>query len=355
MVHVWVIPPDEADADMFHTPRDPWAWGSAFWNVVARRLSAEGYEIDTIQRASGPPAADSLYLVMNVPQALRKRTTSSFSKRIRHTRRMVTWPYYALVPRLLAKGLGPRMALMLFEPACVIPDNFDPAIHARFGAVLTWSDDLIARGPPCYRFRFPYLVKSAPLPGLPFEERKLLAAFMANKTSTHPLELYSARRDVLAYMQAHAPVDFDLYGAKWSTAEACWRGYVDDKHAAYSRYRFGLCYENMRDTPGYVTEKIFDCLAAGSVPVYWGAPNIADYVDPDTFIDRRQFASIPDLIAYLRSVTQERWEAYREAGQRYLASGRLDEFGPERAADNLLPALQQLGQTGATRVRASGG
>ena len=35
-----------------------------------------------------------------------------------------------------------------------------------------------------------------------------------------------------------------------------------------------------REIPGYITEKIFDCFLARSVPVYWGPGNIADHVPP---------------------------------------------------------------------------
>ena len=31
--------------------------------------------------------------------------------------------------------------------------------------------------------------------------------------------------------------------------------------------------------PNYYTEKITDCFATGTVPIYWGATNIGDYFD----------------------------------------------------------------------------
>jgi hypothetical protein len=51
----------------------------------------------------------------------------------------------------------------------------------------------------------------------------------------------------------------------------------------------------MRDEPGWITEKIFDCMRADCVPVYWGASNVLDYVDPEAFVDRRRFASNSEL------------------------------------------------------------
>lgn len=45
-------------------------------------------------------------------------------------------------------------------------------------------------------------------------------------------------------------------------------------------YRFTLAFENAI-APDYVTEKFFDPLLAGSVPVYLGAPNAADFAPGD--------------------------------------------------------------------------
>lgn len=46
----------------------------------------------------------------------------------------------------------------------------------------------------------------------------------------------------------------------------------DDKHVFLQQYKFNICPENS-DVNGYVTEKIFQAIAAGSIPVYWGCNN----------------------------------------------------------------------------------
>lgn len=72
------------------------------------------------------------------------------------------------------------------------------------------------------------------------------------------------------------------------------------KLALIARYRFTLAFENSIDND-YVTEKFFDPLIAGSVPVYLGAPNIADYAPGERcFIDVRDFSTPALLAEYLR-------------------------------------------------------
>lgn len=61
------------------------------------------------------------------------------------------------------------------------------------------------------------------------------------------------------------------------------------------QYKFTIAFENAisRD---YVTEKFFDPLILGSVPVYFGAPNIEDFSPGEnSYIDVRNYHSIKNL------------------------------------------------------------
>jgi alpha(1,3/1,4) fucosyltransferase len=53
--------------------------------------------------------------------------------------------------------------------------------------------------------------------------------------------------------------------------------YNDDKILYLKNYMFNICPENS-DTKGYVTEKIFDAIKAGCIPIYWGSDN---FPEPD--------------------------------------------------------------------------
>lgn len=74
------------------------------------------------------------------------------------------------------------------------------------------------------------------------------------------------------------------------------------KRAITSLYKFGLAFENTRDQD-YVTEKLFEVLQAGSVPIYMGAPNWRDFFPfPDAVIDASEFDSPEDLAAFVSSI-----------------------------------------------------
>lgn len=62
---------------------------------------------------------------------------------------------------------------------------------------------------------------------------------------------------------------------------------ADTKIDTLRRYKFCVAVENS-ESPHYVSEKVYDAFVAGCVPVYFGAPNVLDYVPyPDAIIDVR--------------------------------------------------------------------
>ncbi|MBC7498174.1 hypothetical protein H7170_00860 [Candidatus Gracilibacteria bacterium] len=66
----------------------------------------------------------------------------------------------------------------------------------------------------------------------------------------------------------------------------------------------------MSDTPGYITEKIWDSFKAKSVPIYWGASNITDYVPKNCFIDYRDFGDFQILEKFLSNLTEREYNTY---------------------------------------------
>jgi hypothetical protein len=76
----------------------------------------------------------------------------------------------------------------------------------------------------------------------------------------------------------------DLYGGVLGSPKI---GYESkpwgDKSFALNPYMFSIVIENDRYRT-YFTEKITDCFATGTIPIYWGTPDIGDYFNPDGII-----------------------------------------------------------------------
>ena len=94
-----------------------------------------------------------------------------------------------------------------------------------------------------------------------------------------------------------------------------YKGTVDDKAATLSRYRYAMCFENSFHplwTEGYLTEKILDCMACGTIPVYYGCSNIDALVPDDCFLDWRHFESPHELDMCLQNMTDHEYLGYCE-------------------------------------------
>ena len=58
---------------------------------------------------------------------------------------------------------------------------------------------------------------------------------------------------------------------------------IENKEEGLSDYRFSVAIENC-SVPNYFTEKIGDCFATGTIPVYIGCTNIDTFFNPDGII-----------------------------------------------------------------------
>jgi hypothetical protein len=259
------------------------------------------------------------------------------------------WPIRPLYKEALGVGLQDKMILMLGEGKAVNPENYNPEVWEKFKYIFTWDDDLVDNK-KFFKYYPPVPRKESPKNPPSFHEKKLLANMSCNKRSNHPNELYSERRKTIDYFDKRHPDDFDLYGYLDVPRERVWpwqikkhktnRGEAQDKIATLSRYKFTVCYENIARTNGYVSEKILDVLMARSVPIYWGAENIDQYVDPEAFIDRRKFKNNKELADFIFSVTEEEYDKYLVAGERYLQSEKFKKFLPENFAKTIIETLR---------------
>jgi hypothetical protein len=124
------------------------------------------------------------------------------------------------------------------------------------------------------------------------------------------------------------------------------RGFRDlpDKWDGLAPFRYSVAIENSRHDH-YWTEKIADCFLAGTVPIYWGAPNIADYFPREAMI-------ILDTLEPVEAAQIIKAEATPEAYQRRLPALReakrriLEEYNLFEVAYQMVKA----GKSGAPSV-----
>jgi hypothetical protein len=86
---------------------------------------------------------------------------------------------------------------------------------------------------------------------------------------------------------------------------------IVDKKAYLARCKFTIAFEN-ESHPGYATEKIIEPLLMGSIPIYWGDPQIEDDFNPDCLINVHRFRDFDAVIEHVLEVDNniELWKRY---------------------------------------------
>lgn len=79
---------------------------------------------------------------------------------------------------------------------------------------------------------------------------------------------------------------------------------VVSKEEFQKQYRFSLAIENS-SFPGYITEKIIDAWAAGTVPIYWGDKDIAKSFNSESFIDLSDCSNLDEMVAKVKEIDED--------------------------------------------------
>lgn len=175
--------------------------------------------------------------------------------------------------------------------------------------------------------------------------RNIYKSYSSNKFPVHKVQLQEMRLELIAFFMRKGLLD--LYGKGWDSLRNLptkWQKCLppifkshppqscENKLETIRNYRYGLCIENAK-FPGYVTEKIIDCLVAGVIPLYMGAPDIEKHIPTSCFVDLRKYDNIEDLLSYLQSMSQEEALKIITNGQEFLRSEAANGFSYEGFAN----------------------
>lgn len=236
-----------------------------------------------------------------------------------------------------------KKILIIYEPDMLIPENWDKAFHATCDKVFTWDDRLVDNV-KYFKSNFTTDLQDANPTALTREQfilRKPIVLMQTRKMHSHPNCLYGKRDNIIQFFESKASGMFDLWGRNWQ-GHPTWKGAASNKMDVLKNYRFCIAFENCNHARGYITEKMLDCLLAGVVPVYWGAPNVTDHIPPECFIDMRKYKFYEDLLEFLNDITYEDYMKYMYAMQAYLASPQAEQFYNAHFVDTMLQHMEKL-------------
>ena len=240
--------------------------------------------------------------------------------------------------------------LLLIEPPSVLPNNFLKKNHIYFNKIFTWKDDLVDNK-KYFKMYFSFDLKRK------YDPKKIKDKFCVmitrKKFSSYHNEAYSIRYKIIQWFNLNKRNKLDLYGYDWDSFlfkkfpftffnrfkiikkilhnffEAkleVYKGELLSKFDVLPSYKFCICYENIYDIEGYITEKLFDCFFSRTVPVYLGANNVEKFIPENCFIDGRKFKTPKELYSQIRSIGIKEYNQYIESIENFLVSDKSKVF-----------------------------
>ena len=298
------------------------SWTGSAYLIAARKLLAKkNIILNTTDIASDIPTQKDIYMDVPYPWELK------------------------LWVRILKNSK--KNILFIVEPPIVNPFNHMRIFHFFFSKVYSWNDNIIDNV-KYFKYDLPVVTDLVRTNRIPFKEKKMLIMMNINWLPFLPFkllsfsrkELYSERIKALEFFDTYYPSDFCLYGKGWNKPQRfsikqrlfgfkkykTYKGEFlqKDKHKILSGFKFSLCFENCY-IPGNISEKIIDCFKSGCVPIYYGAPNITNYISSKCFIDFRRFKNYKELVEFMNTMDEKTYNTYIRNIEEFLISKEFKE------------------------------
>lgn len=226
------------------------------------------------------------------------------------------------------KATGQIWAAMTMESDANYPYQADPSVMRMFDIGLSYKSSADIRTLYFDPEHHLPVLRRAPIA----KNTDSAAAYFCSSDASK-----NGRFEFVSELMQHLRVD--SFGKSKNNQQLSADGGRLSKLDIIARYPFYLAFENS-NCVDYVSEKVFDGLIAGSVPVYLGAPNIDELLPADKCIIKvSDFSSAEQLAKYLIELRHDETEyaSYLEWKEQPLRDSFLDliEAGRE-------PSLRRL-------------
>lgn len=153
----------------------------------------------------------------------------------------------------------------LFEPKC-FSDYYERIVEIenKFDYILTYDADLLKISPKYLK----YIVGQSRIPddvAKIYPKTKGVSMIASHKTMS---EGHRFRHQIV--QELHSKYKFDLWGSGYKP--------FNNKLEPLQDYQFSICVMNSW-AENFFTEVLVDCMRVGTIPLFWGCPNIQDYFD----------------------------------------------------------------------------
>lgn len=217
-------------------------------------------------------------------------------RKLRHlapTDHLLVFPSDAMHVR---PGFGTRaqVSVVVLEPAAIHGRHMRllRVTHRRFHRVLTSNEALLKAIPN--GVLFPLGITWVPDWRTRRHDKTRMCSLIAS--AKRSLEGHELRHEMAEWVLGDG-LDVDVMGKAYKP--------FYEKAEGLSPYRFSIVIENVREQ-NYFTEKLIDAVLCQTVPIYWGCPNLSDFMDVSGMI---LCQSADDIRRAVHSMSEEKYAA----------------------------------------------
>lgn len=198
--------------------------------------------------------------------------------------------------------------LVQLDPFHKCPNNYAVKPLQQYRGILTWNSKIYAQlkqmGANVAKLPYyPFLDTGSKLDEfIEYEDKNGICLVEPNYSpNTYPFDISEKQINMFMALKGMSK---HTYG----NIPICGSHYVSNPFSNYDRlqiineYKFCICFDDIYHPVwswDYVTNKIFDCLKAKTLPIYYGCYNIDDIVPRNFYIDYRDFDSFAELNEYI--------------------------------------------------------
>lgn len=129
----------------------------------------------------------------------------------------------------------------------------------------------------------------------------------------------------------------DSCGTCLNNTNKCPGNHEDPEYISFiKKYKFMICFEN-KNVPNYFTEKLINAYYGGTIPIYWGCPNVKKYINMDSILylpPNYTDLDINDLIEKIKTLDNNDF-LYKEMYEQPLFKKIPDEFNINKISEKV--------------------
>jgi hypothetical protein len=187
----------------------------------------------------------------------------------------------------------------MIEARPICPSSYETLmkLEDKFDYIITYYQDLLERNPKKY---LPYVIGCCRIPKEEqqiYPKTKVLSHLVTRQTTTFPHQF----RHILAQFFTENKYPLTIFGPNHTP--------YPTKLEAHKDFMFSIIIMNSSENY-FITEWLIDCLMCGTVPIFYGCPDVGKFFNRDGII---QINSFDDILSILPKLTPELYHSKQKA------------------------------------------